>query len=300
MTEHADDHRRARVRRVDDRLGLAVQRAPLSARTLVTYARDHVTVRTPSRPDFHDGNTIDLETPPHAHALADWVARFHDTVGQMGVRRVQLRWEEPATGPAGPPPVPPRALRAAATRLGLELTPRSVLLLDRLVPVPGSDAALAPVPPPAASPGGAVDRRWHAASVLYRYEADEPGPDGWRDWDEDLVAFRIEVQRELAADGRARVWLADRHGAPVGRLTVAHDRQGLAVVDDVIVHPVHRRRGIAADLVHRAVADHLATEPHARVGVCTEPASGAERLHRRLGLRPHATVWAARSVGPAS
>lgn len=295
--EDADDRGRARVRRVDDRLGLAVRRAALSARTLVTYARDHVTVRTPSRPDFHDGNTIDLEAPPRPEALADWVARFHDTVGQMGVRRVQLRWEEPA-GDGEAPPEPSEALREAAAALGLEITAVTVLLLDRLVEPPPSDAEIVPVPAPSAVPGGPVDRRWHGATVLYRYEGEEPGPEGWRDFDEDFVAFSVDVQRELATDGRAQVWLASRHGGPVARLTVVHDRQGLAVVEDVIVHPVHRRRGIAADLVHRAVADHLATEPDARVGVGAVPGSVGERLYQRLGFRRHATVWTAAGVPP--
>jgi GNAT superfamily N-acetyltransferase len=84
-----------------------------------------------------------------------------------------------------------------------------------------------------------------------------------------------------------------RHGAPVGRLTVAHDRQGLAVVEDVIVHPVHRRLGIASALTHTAVARHLAERPGSRVGLGAEPAGPADHLSRRLGFRPHATVWTA-------
>ena len=300
-----DGGRRARVRRVDDRLGLAVLRASLSPRTLVTYARDHVTVRTPSRPQLGDGNTIDLEAPPAPADLAGWVARFHDTVGQLGVRRVQLRWEEPA-GPArsggiagdlgGEPPASGPALRAAAGDLGLGLEATSVLLLDRLAAAPESPAEVSAVPPPSAVPGGAVDRRWHAATVLYRYAAESPGPDGWRDWDEDAVAWSVEVQRELATDGRARVWLAARHGAPVGRVTLAHDRQALAVVEDLVVHPVHRRAGVGGELVHRAVAEHLAGEPEARVGAGAAPGSVAERVLDRLGFRRHALVWRARST----
>ncbi len=294
--EASDPMPRTRVRRVDDRLGLAVLRVPLSARTLVTYARDHVTVRTPSRPGFGPGNTIDLEEPPDPGDLAGWTARFRETVGQLGVRRVHLRWEV-AGGRPGLVPTPPDELRAAAVAQGFELVPTSVLLLDSLVPTGPGPAELSEVEPPSAVPGGRVDRRWHAATVLYRYAADGPGEDGWRDWDEDAVAWRIDVQRELAADGRARVWLAARHGAPVGRLTVLHDRQGLAAVEDVVVHPVHRRAGIAGGLVHRAVAAHLAGDREARVGVGLAPGSAAERLALRLGFVPHATVWSARTAG---
>jgi GNAT superfamily N-acetyltransferase len=280
------------VRRLDDRLGLAVCRASLSGRTLVTYARDHVTVRTPSRPDFHDGNTLDLEAPPAPEALAGWVERFRGTVGQLGARTVQLRWEEPAA--AGPPSLPPDLL-AAARELDLAVDATSVLLLERLVEPPPVDAQLAPVAPPSAQVGGPVDRRWHAATVLYRYETGET-PDEWRDHDPDFVAWSVEVQRELAAAERAQVWLALRHGAPVGRLTLVHDRQGLGVVEDVIVHPVHRRQGIAAGLTAKAVATHLAVSPGARIGLGAVPGSGAQRLYRRLGFRPHATVWTLRGA----
>jgi GNAT superfamily N-acetyltransferase len=284
----------ARVRRVEDRLGLAVARASLSARSLVTYARDHVTVRTPSRPGLHAGNTLDLVRPPAPDELAGWVARFSRTTGRLGAPHVQLRWETPlaADAPAVAPVLDPD-LAGALEPLGLDVTCTTALLLDRLAPPPAAPAELVPVAPPSAVPGGAVERRWHAATVLYRYRSGST-PEEWRDVDADLVAWTVEVQRELAAEGRAQVWLATRHGGPVGRSTLTHDRQGLAVVEDLVVHPVHRRLGIATALTHAAVAAHLAVVPGSRVGVVVEPGSAAERLHRRLGFRPHATVWTAR------
>jgi GNAT superfamily N-acetyltransferase len=284
-----DQPARTRVRRVDEQLGLSILRASLSPRTLVTYARDHVTVRTPSRPDYHDGNTLDLEHVPTPASIDAWLDRFRSTIANLGVAHVQLRWETPGASPVDP------ALEEALGERGLALHPTRVLLLDRLQPAPEAPAEIQALAPPTGA-GGAVDRRWHGATVLYRYEAEEPDESGWRFWNEDFIAFSVEVQRELALAGRTRVWLATRHGAPVGRLTCTHDRQGLAVIEDVVVHPVHRRLGVATAMTHAAVTEQLAHEPDTRIGLGVDPGSVAERVYARLGFGLHATVWTARTA----
>lgn len=306
---HAHDHHerpprdpdapRPRVRRLDERLGLAVLRAGLPPVTLVTHARDHVAVRTPSRPDFRFGNTLDLTGDPDPDTLAGFVDRFQRSIGSLGAAELQLRWETPLDADAPPgSPSPDPVLRDALDDLGLELDLVTVLLLDELAPLPaGAAVEVASVPAPDATTGPAVDRRWHATTVLYRY-LDGETADDWRGTDDDFVAWSVAQQRDLAVAGRCQVWVAQRHGMPVGRLTVLHDRQRLAVVEDVVVHPAHRRRGIAAVLTATAVAHHLDAVPGSRVGVAAAPGSGAERLYRRLGFRPHATVWTARPAAP--
>lgn len=297
-----------KLRRLDERLGLAVSRTGLSPRTLVTYARDHVSVRTPSRPDFRDGNTIDLESPPAPGDLEPWAARFTDTVGKLGVQHVQLRWETPlpVDAPAEVPAADP-GLVEAARALGLELYPTTILLLAEPVAPTEVAAELVTVTPPSLAPGARgmevsadetpveVERRWHAVSVLDRYASGD-SPDDWRDSDEAFTAWAVDIYRELSAAGRATIWLALRHGGPVARAVLLHDRQGLATVEDVVVHPVHRRSGIASALTHRAVTAHLADHPGSRIGIGAEPAGPADHLYRRLGFRPHATVWTALRV----
>lgn len=288
------------VERVDDRLGLAVCRVGLSGRTLVTYARDHVSVRTPSKPDATDANTIDLEAEPQPDDLQGWSERFAETIGTLGARHVQLRWETGVSGStsAQVPELDPY-LAASAGALGLRLFPRMVLLLDELQEPPRAMGDMVPVAPPAGAPGGAVDRRWHGARVLYRYMEGED-PDAWRDVDDAMVDWTLDVQREMALSERCQVWLTMRHGGPVARLHVVHDQQGLAAVEDVVTHPVVRRNGIAAGLAYRAVRTHLDVHGDARVGVVVEPGSAGDRLARRLGFRPHAVVWTARCPTPAA
>jgi GNAT superfamily N-acetyltransferase len=283
---------RAEVRRVDERLGLAVARLPLSARTLVSYTRDHVAVRTPSRPGEAEGNSLDLLAPPRSTEVERWVQRFAETVGRIGAPVVRLRWEQAVTGDAGTDiPDIPDGLPDALREQGLGLTATTALLLGELAEVPPAPAELVPVEAPT-SDGRATDRRWHAATVLYRY-ATGSTPQEWRSWDEDRVAWTIDVQRELALSGRARVWLALRHGAPVARLTVHHDRQGLAGVHDLVVHPAHRRLGIGAALTATAIRAHLRERPGERVGVVVPPEGTALRLALRLGLSPHAAILTA-------
>ena len=275
------------VRRVDDRLGLAVLRVGLSGRTLVTYARDHVTVRTPSRPDFADGNTLDIVAPPAPSDIADWVARFGSTIAVMGAAHVRVRWEG-AVGASVP-----EELADACAREGLSLSTRRVALLDRLPETPVSDdLELSEVAAPSLQQGAANDRRWHAATVLYRYALGR-GPEDYRAYDEAASRWSVDVQRELASAQRARVWVAVRHGVPVARCTVTHDRQGLAAVQDVITHPVHRGRGVATALVERAVRRHLAQDPGARVGIAHHPETPQQRFVSGLGFRWHATVFTA-------
>lgn len=276
-----------RVRRLDDRLGLAVLRAGLSARTLVTYARDHVTVRTPSRPTFADGNTLDVMATPTEAEIPQWIARFERTVAATGARHVRLRWEDVAGSN------PDRTLIAAFAEPGFTVTSRTVALLDDLTSAPApADVSISPVAAPSRQPGAANDRRWYAATVLYRYAHGEE-LDDFREHDARAAEWSIEVQRELAAAQRATVWVAMRYGVPVARCTLAHDRQGLAVVEDVITHPVHRRAGIATGLVQRAVHEHLARDPAARIGVAHPPRHAAERFFAGLGFREHATVFTA-------
>lgn len=302
------------VERLDERLGLAVCRASLSERTLVTYARDHVAVRTPSRPDFRDGNVLDLLAAPTADEVEQWTSRFDRSVGLLGARTVHLRWELPIEPDAAPPDGAPAsaaaltaadaattspALDAALARAGLRVQPLMVLLRPADVdgasrlPIPADAAAagttLVAVEPPTVTPGGPVDRRWYAATVLYRYvEGDTP--DDWRGLDDDFVTWSVDVQRELALAGRAQVWLAMRHAVPVARLTLVHDRQGLAVIEDLVVHPAHRRRGIARALTAAAIRSHLDIHPTARIGIVAEPGSVAQELYEGLGFVAHARI----------
>lgn len=283
------------VRRVPGRHGLDVARAGLPPVSLATPSPDGTVVRTPSRPDFHDGNVTDLDRPPAPTDLDRLLRRAEDQARAVGAARVRLRWEEPLA-----PDAPPGVVPAVGPALAAALAERGLALGTLVVLLAGADAsgAVDDVPvgvellgPLAASGDAALERRWHGVAVLQRY-ADGDDPTAWRAADGGFAAWRHGVRRALALEGRAWVWLAMRQGMPAGTVTLVDDLRGTAVLEDLVVHPTHRGRGIAAALVRRAASFlDAGWGPSApRLGSVVEPGSTSERLHRRAGFHPHAVV----------
>ena len=283
----------------EEGVALRALRLTVAPRALVTRAGTDVVVRTPSRPDHHGGNVVDLLAPPRAADVPALVARVRRLLEPTGVARPHLRWERPvgtadpdvetALTAAGSPPDVTHVLRIPAPRDGAGGdAPDAVVRL----PVPGRDPG---------ADDAATARRWHGAEVLQRYfEGDLPAAwraratEGaeWAAWDRARV-------RELAALGRADVWLATAQGIPVATLTVLRDGAGAAHLEDLVTHPVHRRRGVATALVAAAVAAEHAAAPGTVVTAEVVPGGPSAPLFARLGAVPVAEVVSALAGDPA-
>jgi GNAT superfamily N-acetyltransferase len=273
----------------DDGLAQRALRVGVSPRALIVHLGTDVVVRTPTRPGQHDGNVVDLLAPPRPEDVPALVERVERAMTPLGVRHVHVRFELPVDERPEP------ALTAALTAQRLELAWLRAMELA-VVPDGASDpaavAGLAVERLPAPSADGtvtAVDRRWHAAAVLDRYAVGDDVPT-WRDWDEEDAAWARATVRELALLGRAEVWLASRHGMPVATLTVVRDLDGIAVVQDLVTHPTHRRRGVATALLTAVIRDHRARRPDERFLATVAPGSEAERFLAGRGMRPVADV----------
>lgn len=153
----------------------------------------------------------------------------------------------------------------------------------------------------------ADDRAWHGITVLHRHAA-RPGEDRARGADDERLRWWVEGLQRLVAAGRARVLRAERFGTPVGvgvlhwapSVDVGPDHAGLAVVADVVVHPAHRRLGVARTVADALVAQHLRDFPRALVAAVGEgptppdtgaaedpaPPDGWRRHARLLALEP--------------
>jgi ribosomal protein S18 acetylase RimI-like enzyme len=274
--------------RRDDGTALRALRVGVHPEALVIHVGTDVVVRTPARPDHRDGNVVDVLTPPDATEAEARLEGVRRLMEPLGVAHVHLRYEL-APGAADD------ADRVAAfTAAGCTLSEQHVLALEASAlpderPDPIADVTLERLD----GPDGDViaSRRWYAAAVLDRY-AHGDDVTAWRAWDDRWGGWQRERIGALARAGRAEVWLAARHGMPVGTLTLVDDHDGLVVVDDVVIHPAHRRRGIARQLLGTALASLRAETPLERVALGVRPDSPGEALGLDAGFRPVGTVRA--------
>jgi GNAT superfamily N-acetyltransferase len=284
------------VRRRDDGLALRALRVGVHPDALVMHVGTDVVVRTPRRPDHRDGNVVDLLVPPNPADVPSRLEGVRRLMEPVGVERAHLRYELPS----GTQPEEEETGRVAAfTAAGGVVSDRRVLVLARpslpaRMPTSPQDVTIARLAGP---DGDVIDgRRWYAAAVLDRY-AHGHDVDTWRAWDEAWGAWQRDRIAALARAHRAEVWLASRHGMPVATLTLVDDLDGLVVVEGIVTHPAHRRRGIARALLVTALTSLRDATTVGRVAVAVLADGPADQLHRDLGFVPVADVrsW---MVGP--
>lgn len=259
-------------------MGLASERLGLGPATLQTVVHDHVALRTPTRPAFWPGNALHLFAPPDDLGAA--LVRFDRSVGQLpGVTHRVVAWETPGRDDDPRTSVPDE----------VELLSTEVGVLG-----PEADAPRAPIPDQVTIVRADTPEQWAGAKVLYLqagWEGDEPH---WR--------WLVEEHRALAADGAGATLVAYRFGIPIGRAALFVPHAGvaprvhqLAVVEDVVVHPLHRRIGVASALVSATVELARGVLPEVRVVVRSEPGSTTAGWYARLGFAPVSRTWVART-----
>jgi ribosomal protein S18 acetylase RimI-like enzyme len=273
----------------DDGLALRTLRVGVHPEALVIHIGTDVVVRTPTRPDHRDGNVVDLLAPPSPDEVMSRLEGVRRLMEPVGVRHVHLRYELPA-GDDGGAAEAARAeqLVAAGCRVtDLRVLQLAVSELPTDAPEPPADVTIERL----AGPDGDVidERRWYAASVLDRY-AHGDDVTAWRAWDDAWGAWDRERLAALARIRRAEVWLASRHGMPVASLTLIDDQDGLVVIDRIITHPAHRRRGIARALLGVALSSlHGATSVE-RITLVVAADAPIAALSRVVGFTPVADV----------
>lgn len=258
-----------------DTPGLRALRASLTPVTLLASGPGHRLLQTAWRQDFRDGNALHVEGVVQPDELDRWIQAFAERLGHLpGIDHVQVRWEtDAAFSDAG---AYADELTAAARERDLEVERLTVLELE------GPPRPMVPLTAGIDVVRAARDEAWWGVRALQISDAGGGG---------DFWAWRVDQLRELADHGQGAAWLAYRFGVPVGTAAVWRDGAGIAVVDDVVTHAVHRRLGIASHLVAVACGAHRDAFPDDRLLLLADHGSDAERLYARLGFVAIGTVW---------
>jgi GNAT superfamily N-acetyltransferase len=77
---------------------------------------------------------------------------------------------------------------------------------------------------------------------------------------------------------------------PVATLTLLDDQDGLVVIDAIVTHPAHLRRGIARSLLAAALVSLRGARALERVAVAVRPGAPVEALCRTAGFEPAGEV----------
>lgn len=252
-------------------------RVALGPRTLMATGPDHRVLATSWRQDFWSGNAVHIETDVEPDDLDRWLAVFEERLSHLpGVQHRMLVWatDDQQLDDVG---AYQRRMTAACEERGLTLDRLTVMELDELRPLaPATEVEVVPA---------TADTDY--AGLVAILAQGNGQVDFWK--------WRADRFKELALDGRGRVWMARRFGIPVATAVVFRDEEGIASVDDVNVHAPHRRLGIGSHITAIAAGAHRESFPDDRVVLATEHASDAQRLYARLGFKPIATVWQATS-----
>lgn len=274
-------------------IGLAAQRIGHGPEVLVTTTSDHVALRSPTRPDHFSGQALHLFTAPTR--LAPWVRRVATTVAAIpGVTSGQVCWEVDTTDVAVARDSVPVDIPATA-----EVSLVSVMEwrpgLDRDDPQVrhrAVDELDVRAPTSLDIRSGRDEHVMAGARALYLQAGWGGDGDYWR--------WYVAQQLDLMVVRRCEVWVAYAMGIPASRASVMHDRAGLAIVEDVITHPLHRGKGLAAALVVHALTAHLGQHPGDRIVIRAAADGSSQGLYERLGFMPVATDVCVRVDVPAT
>lgn len=232
-----------------DRLTLARRTDRLAQAPASRYESRHgyTVCRTPGRPDYVFGNYLILDEPPAPEQLPAWLERAVETFG-TGTRPAVVQWEQPDRHP-------PFELA------GSTLVEHLVLAGTGLVTDRAADVAEV-----------TTDQQW---AQLVGFAARETATDeAWTRW-------RYAQYRAL---GSACRWLVAQNGNQVVAAGGLVSEAGLDRFQEVVTAADRRRRGLAT-----AVCGELlrrTERPERQAVAVADPATGADRVYRALGLEP--------------
>ena len=235
--------------------------ALLTASGSVVEDRDtHLVVRSPDNPSYFWGNFLLLARPPVPGGEREVVGAFHTEFPQADHVSIGIDTAE----------LTDRA-RAAFEAAGLRVDVATVLTASFLQAPQEVEAEVRPI---------AGDEEWEARARLAQQLYPQTSPDTF-------MAFARQKnaqERRLVDAGRGRRFGAFVEGRLVSTAGAFVTEDGVARFQSVETHPEHRRRGLAAAVVH-AAGQHAIDELGVRTLVIVADTDGeAIGIYRRLGF----------------
>jgi ribosomal protein S18 acetylase RimI-like enzyme len=220
----------------------------------------HLVVRTPANPTYFWGNFILLARPPALGGEREVVGAFRTEFPEaehvsIGIDTAEMGEES----------------RAAFEAAGLAVDVASVLTAQELTPAREVEAEVRPL---------VSDEDWEGRALLSRalYEGTP------RDTFMSFARRRNDQEKSLVAAGRGQRFGAFVDGEVVSTAAVYRAGEDLARFQSVETHPDHRRKGLAAAVVH-AAGRHALEHLGVRTLVIVADTDGdAIRVYRGLGF----------------
>lgn len=240
-------------------LGFRTDLALLTASgSLVEDRGTHLVVRTPDNPTYYWGNFLLLAQAPVPGGEKEVVGAFHTEFPEAGHVSIGIDTAELSEGS-----------RAAFEAAGLVVDISSVLTASDLTAPREVEAEIRPL---------VSDEDWESrARLSYRVD------DSTSEEAHLLFARRRNVQEQaLVSDGRGVRFGAFVDGEVVSTAAVFRTEEGVARFQSVETDPDHRRKGLAAAVVH-AAGRHALDQLGVRTLVIVADTDGdAIRIYRGL------------------
>ena len=243
-------------------LGFRTDLALLTASGSVVEDRGtHLVVRTPANPSYFWGNFLLLAEPPALGGEREVVGAFRTEFPEA---------EHVSIGIDGTADLGEES-RAAFEATGLTIDVASVLTAEDLRLDREVDAEVRPL---------TSDEDWEARARLDLEQHSGTSAATFLPF----ARARNEQERALVAAGRGERFGVLVDGRVVSTAAIFLTEDGVARFQTVDTHPDHRRRGLAAAVVH-AAGRHALEHLGARTLVIVADADGdAVRVYRRLGF----------------
>lgn len=221
-------------------------------------------IRMPTNPTFHWGNLLLFRSAPLPGDFDIWTAAYEQEFG-CDAGHMTFGWDASEAGDT-----------TEFQKNGFSVEVDSVLCFESAGPTVKSDCDLE-----IRKING--DDDWNAVLKLQLWaDGNDPASEAYAEFKMRL----FKTYRRMSEADRGNWWGAFSGEVLVGDMGLYFDpRFELGRFQSVETHPDYWRRGICSRLLRFVLEDAASTAPNARIVICANSGSDAERLYIKAGFR---------------